>query len=392
MTGCAGRMLVVDDEEVVRDVCTRAIAGMGIVVESARNAAEAWALLNSRQFDCVLTDIFMPGSMDGTALTEEVGSRFPSTDMLIMTGNPNLTNAVSALKRGARDYLIKPFEPMALESAVTRCFERRRLSEELDKERSLRKELEAAYSELQKVERSKDAFVSILSHELRTPLAIAISAAEMIEEISDPKGAQKILEMLRSGLARESELIEDLLLFSSLASADLQVQSREVRPEDLIRALIESYRSIWEEKQLSLDVVFDEAAAPIWGDPALLQAAFKHLLLNAIRFNMKGGGVRIEARNRLEWLDVLFSDTGIGIAPEQQARIFDRFYQVAEHMTRQVGGLGLGLAIVRRIIEAHGGFITVASRAGGGSEFRVSLPIRKTRIGLAALAPAEKSY
>ena len=176
MTKCVGRMLVVDDEEIVRKVCTKTLEGMGITVESAGNAAEAWNLLNSREFDCVLTDISMPGSMDGTALTEEVKGRFQSTDMLIMTGNPNITTAVSTLKRGALDYLVKPFEPMALESAVTRCFERRRLSGELNNERSLRQELEAAFAELQKVERSKDAFISILNHELRTPLTIAIAA------------------------------------------------------------------------------------------------------------------------------------------------------------------------------------------------------------------------
>jgi signal transduction histidine kinase len=109
----------------------------------------------------------------------------------------------------------------------------------------------------------------------------------------------------------------------------------------------------------------------------LLRTAFKHLLLNAVRFNTNGGRVWIEATNAPGRLEIRFSDTGIGIAPEARARVFDRFYQVAEHMTRKVGGLGLGLAIVRRIIEAHGGHATVEPREGGGSVFLVSLPETK---------------
>lgn len=389
MTKCVGRMLVVDDEEPIRKICTRTLEGMGFTVESAENAEKAWALLNQKEFDCVLTDISMPGPMDGTALTEEVSGRFPGTDILIMTADPNLKTAVATLKHGALDYLIKPFEPMALESAVERCFERRRLSGELSNEKLLRQELAAAYAELQKTERSKDAFISILSHELRTPLTIAMAAAELLEEASDPKQVQETVKSLRSGLAREKEVIEDLLLFSRLAPADLQVQFHEVRPEALIRSLVENYRSLWEEKKLILELIIDEQLAPAWGDSALLETAFKHLLLNAIRFNTKGGRVRIEAKNRPDKIDVMFSDSGIGIAPEEQGRIFDRFYQVAEHMTRRVGGLGLGLAIVRRIVEAHGGSITAGSAKGGGSEFWVTLPRRPGAAGAFSPTPDE---
>lgn len=374
MKKCDGKMLVVDDEEMIRRLCARTLQGMGLIVESASSGQQAWSRLNQREFDCVLTDISMPGPMDGTVLTEEVKNRFPATDILIMTGNPNLITAVSTLKHGALDYLTKPFAPMVLESAVARCFERRRLSGELNKERMLRRELEAAYAELQKVERAKNSFISILNHELRTPLTIAISAAQMLERVSDPEQTHKIMDMLRSSLTRENEVIEELMLYSRVAPGDLVVERREIHLEEALRALVENYRSVWEPKQLSVEIVAGDAGEPFWGDSALLQDAFKHLLLNAVHFNTKGGRVCIEVRHRSGRLEVLFSDTGIGIAPELQAQIFDRFYQVAEHMTRSIGGLGLGLAIVRRIVEAHGGFITVSGRPGGGSEFMVSLP------------------
>lgn len=374
MTSCAGRMLIVDDEEVVQKACARTMADMGLVVETASNAKEAWTLLNRGDYDCVLTDIAMPGEMDGTALTEEVRSRFPSTDIIIMTGNPNLTTAVATLRRGALDYLIKPFGPATLEAAVTRCFERRRLSEELNREKTLRLELESAYAELQKTERAKDAFISVLNHELRTPLSIALAAAELLEKGLDKKHARQVLEMLRSSLARENDVVEDLLLFSKLTAGSLPLHLSEVRMGELIRALAANYRSVSEEKEVRLEIRIDPAIR-VRGDYSLLQTAFKHLLLNAVRFNTKGGLVRIEAVRTSRSLELLFADSGIGIAPELRAQVFDRFYQVAEHLTRKVGGLGLGLAIVRRIVEAHGGSVAVCGREGGGTEFRVSLPM-----------------
>lgn len=373
----AGRMLVVDDEESVRRVCVRTLAGLGIDVESAGSADEAWRLLNLREFDCVLSDISMPGSMDGTQLTEEVKARFPATDMLIMTGLPTVQTAVSTLKHGALEYLIKPFAPATLESAVRRCFERRRLSGELDREKTLRRELEAAYAELQKVERSKDAFISVLDHELRTPLAIAISATEILAQTKDPKEAGKVLEMLRSSLARENEVVSDILLFSGLTSGELRAHSDEVRMDGLIGELVEDYRSVWEKREVRVEVAFEGGHPLIQGDRELIKTAFKHLLLNAIQFNMKGGSVRIVGKSVPGRLEVLVSDTGVGVMPELQARIFDRFYQVAEHMTRRVGGLGLGLAIVRRIVESHGGSVSVAAREEGGTEFLVSIPTTK---------------
>ena len=358
----SGKMLVVDDEEPIRSLCERTLGRLGLAVEQAQNAQEALARLEREPFDCVLTDIVMPGPRDGAALTEEIRERFPATDVIVMTGAPTLAGAVSTLTHGALDYLSKPFGPTALESTVARCFEKRRLAAELHGEGLL------------KVERAKTAFLSILNHELRTPLTIAMAAAQVLETAPDPRQTEKAASLLRSSLAREKEVVEDLLLFSSLASGEMEIQKTEVPLEEMISSLAGNYKSLWEGKQLSLEILPGQTVTPFWGDQRLLQAAFKHLLLNAIRFNKKGGRVQIRGEVRSERVDVLFTDTGIGIAPNQQERIFDRFYQVAEHLTRQVGGLGLGLAIARRVAEVHGGTLSVASREGEGSVFTMSLP------------------
>jgi hypothetical protein len=368
-------VLVVDDEPVVRTVCERILRGMGLNVETAANGEEALARLKNGPWDCVLTDISMPGPVNGVALTEEIKHLYPSTDVVIMTGNPSVETAVSTLKYGASDYLTKPMKANALRSVVRRCLEKRRLSPDLNRENQLLLELSAAYTELQKVERLKNAFISTLGHELRTPLTIAISAAELLRDgCADPRRTKEIADVLRSSLAREKEVVEDLLLFSHLASGGTKAKSAEIDLREMIRALVENYKSIWEEKQLVVEMSFPDTLRPFHGDAALLKTAFKHLLLNAIQFNKKEGRVQLRIDDQPGNLHVLFTDTGIGIAQDQQALIFDRFYQVAEHMTRLVGGLGLGLAIVRRAVEAHGGSISISSQKEVGSTFKVTLP------------------
>src|SRR4029077_18263791 len=124
----------------------------------------------------------------------------------------------------------------------------------------------------------------------------------------------------------------------------------------------------------TVQLALDEPLHTIVGDPDLLETAFKHLMNNAVHFNKKGGLIKLQAKNQGDQVQISFADTGIGIPNDKVSMVFDSFYQVADYMTRDVGGIGLGLAIVRRIVEAHGGSIMVQSREGQGSEFRILLP------------------
>jgi DNA-binding NtrC family response regulator len=133
------RILVVDDEPQIREVCRRTLERLDFDVQFAETGDQALALLKDHTFDFVLTDINMPGSTDGVRLAEEVKYRSPSTDVVIMTGYPSVDTAVLALKQGVYDYLLKPFSPAYLDCVVTRCFEKRRLSKELDREKLLRR-------------------------------------------------------------------------------------------------------------------------------------------------------------------------------------------------------------------------------------------------------------
>jgi signal transduction histidine kinase len=374
--GPRAAILVVDDEDAIRRLCERVLSGLGFSVRTADNGEEALARLKESPADIVLTDLSMP-VMDGVRLTEEIGRRHPGTDVIVMTAYPRLETAIPLLRSGAYDYLIKPFDGDVLSAVVDRCSQKRRLSTDLSREKVLRAELEATYQELQKVEKMKEAFLSRINHELRTPLAPAVLALESLEkEVSSPT-ARRMLHTAQANLARLQEILENLLVFAELRRQDFTPYATGVDLGAMLEALVERYRTTAEEKDVRVEISLDREAREAWGAPKLLETAFKHLLLNAIQFNRRGGVVRIRTLQSGGRIHVLFEDTGMGVPDSQQDRIFDSFYQVAEYLTREVGGLGLGLAIVRRVAEAHGGTVSVSSDGKSGSVFRFELPFRQ---------------
>ena len=370
----SGRALVVDDDDQVRGFCRKVLEGLGMAVETAGCAKEAWERMLGGRFDFVLTDIAMADPHAGVTLAEEVKNRWPETDVLMMTGQPALETAIPSLKTGVFDYLIKPFPRRQLEAVVRRLIGLRRLARELGREKLLRSELEAAYAELQKVERLKVALLSRVSHELRTPVTVARMAAGLLEaEVPGPVG-KDILRKLAGAIGRMEDVAEDLILFARTETGDLPLDKAQTDLQALLAGVIEAHRPLWERRRLSVTLSSEGERRTILADGGLLKTAFTRLLLNAIHFNRKGGRIDVSVGYGPAEVAVAFSDTGAGVALDQREKIFDGLYQAAEHMTREVGGLGVGLAVARRIMEAHGGAISVSSRVGEGSVFTVRLP------------------
>lgn len=370
-----GRVLIVDDEPAVRSFCLRSLAELGLVAEGAASGDEAWRLFQDGRYDLVLTDIHMPGELDGARLVAEIKQRSPATDVIIMTGLPELETAVATLKSGAHDYLIKPFNRDFLTSVVGRCLEKRRLAEELGREKIMRAELEAAYGELQKVERLKEAILARVHHELRTPVTVALLAAEFLSSEPLSEAGRRHCRTLRERIGGLKEVIENVLLFSDLRQSGFPLARTAVDLKPLLAGIVEKFRPLWEDRRLEVKLDLSELLEPLDLDAALMESACAHLLLNAIHFNRTGGRIVVSAERRGDAAVLSFSDTGIGFPRDQRNRLADGFYQAAEHMTRKVGGLGLGLAIVRRIAEAHGGTISAAGREGEGSVFTLFLPV-----------------
>jgi signal transduction histidine kinase len=374
--GAVGRILVVDDEPGIREVCERTLRAMGFEVKSAPDGQAALKKLDEQDFDFVLTDLSMPAPVDGTRLTEMIKSRSPFIDVVIMTAYPTLETAIQLLKNGAYDYLSKPFSQDLLESVVARCFEKRRLSDELDREKSQRRELAAAYAELQKVEHLKEAILSRLSHELRTPVCTSLLALETMQALNPEPEKLKHLDIMRSSLSRLQKTVEDVLFLARSSQDGLPLRRSPTDLKVMIEKVAQHYGSLWRSKQIRLETRLEELSEPVPVDPGHMETALKQLLLNAIHFNRKKGSILIQGRRHDSGIGISFIDTGVGIPKENIPDIFDGFYQAAEYLTREVGGLGLGLAIVRRIAEAHGGAVRVESEEGRGSTFTLSLPER----------------
>jgi signal transduction histidine kinase len=365
----APSVLVVDDEPEVRTLCGRVLRGMGLAVELSSGPADAAARLAAARFDVVLTDLAMPDPGDGERLMAEVRRRDPAADLLVMTGYPALESAVSSLRQGVYDYLVKPFGPASLQAAVTRCLEKRSLSEELGREKSLRTELASAYGELQKVEHAKEAVLSRVSHEFRTPLFNAFLALDALAAGSAGGGLE-----LRGALERLQTLVEDLL--SAAAAGRGACRRDDVDLAALLGGLSAALRREGEGRRVGIVVDVEPAAGRLRGDAEVLRAAFRHLLHNAVRFSRPGTTVRVRAERVPEGTRVAFIDQGPGIPAGELPRVFDSFYQAAEHMSRSMGGLGLGLAIARSAAEAHGGALWVESAEGRGTTFTFLVPER----------------
>lgn len=366
-------ILVVDDEAPMRELCRRALAETGVSVETASGADEALALLHRNTFDIMITDMHMSHPRAGVNLTEEARSRWPRTDILIMTGQPSLETAIPALKSGAADYLIKPFSILQFQAVVRRLLGMRRLRHELEREKLLNRKLAEDYAVLQKVERVKAALLGRVNHELRTPVTIALLSAELIGDKVSPSGHDLYANLL-TALRQMRTVVEDLLLFAQTQEDGFQITRAPVDLWPVLEGLLAGYRPLWEEQGLSAGLELEGERRPLQADAEFMKTAFSQLLLNAIRFNRKGGSIRIVASYGPQETAFSFTDTGEGIPPEEQSKIFDGLYQVADYLTRKVGGLGVGLAVVRRIVEAHGGSVSVKSSPGNGSNFTILLP------------------
>jgi hypothetical protein len=252
--------------------------------------------------------------------------------------------------------------------------ERKRVEAEreelLGRERSARAEAEQA-------NRLKDEFLATVSHELRTPLTSILGWAHLMRGGQlEGDGMARALETIERNARAQAQLIEDLLDVSRIVTGKLRLDVRTVDPVSFIEPVFEALRPTAEAKGVRLMKVFDTGTTPVLGDPARLQQVVWNLLSNAVKFTPKGGRVRVSLARTGSNVEIVVADTGAGIAPEFLPHVFERFRQSDQTASRRHGGLGLGLAIVRHLVELHGGAVSVDSLGEGtGATFTVTLPV-----------------
>ncbi|HYY96225.1 MAG TPA: ATP-binding protein, partial [Pyrinomonadaceae bacterium] len=238
-------------------------------------------------------------------------------------------------------------------------------------------EKERLYREAQEASRLKDEFLATVSHELRTPLTAILGWAHMLRTGQFAGGdAAKALETIERNARSQAQLIDDLLDVSRIITGKLRIDVRPVDPNSFIESAIESVRPAAEAKGVRVQRIMDTGVVSVTGDPVRLQQVVWNLLSNAIKFTPRGGRVLVRMERVNSHVEITVSDTGAGIAPEFLPHVFDRFRQADQRTTRQHGGMGLGLAIVRHLVELHGGTVRAESAGEGqGSTFTVLLPV-----------------
>jgi PAS domain S-box-containing protein len=258
-----------------------------------------------------------------------------------------------------------------------------------EREELLRRE-KLAREQAEVASRSKDEFLSLLSHELRTPLNAILGWSRMLTTSQlEPEPAKEALSAIERNARLQSRLIDDMLDVSRILAGKLRLDAQPTDLTAAINAAVDTLRPAADAKKIRLYVVLDYGSGTVLGDPVRLQQIVWNLLSNAIKFTPKLGSVRVTLARIDSHFEITVSDTGRGIEDKILPFIFDRFRQGDSSTTKEFGGLGLGLSIVRQLVELHGGSVHAGNLAEGGAIFRVVLPVAATHLPREADGEAE---
>jgi signal transduction histidine kinase/ActR/RegA family two-component response regulator len=303
---------------------------------------------------------------------------------------------VHGLEAGADGYLTHPVEPPVLIATVhaflrTRQAESIRVKYEEEREALLRSE-RIARAEAEEANRLKDDFLATLSHELRTPLSAIVGWSSVLRlGVSDAAELAEGLEAIERNAMAQSQLIGDLLDISRITTGKIRLDLQLLDPSTVVESALSAILPIANQKGIKVAKECSANAGPIQGDPARMQQVLWNLINNAVKFTLQGGKVFISVVRSGDRVEMRVQDTGEGIAPDLLPMIFDRFRQGDSSITREHGGLGLGLAIAKQLVELHGGTISAESAGLGlGTTFLVSLPIATSSRSSASMPVIEE--
>lgn len=246
-----------------------------------------------------------------------------------------------------------------------------------DKEREKLFDMETkARQEAEAANRMKDEFLAVLSHELRAPLNAILGWACLLKDSSKKEELDTGLEVIERNTLAQAKLVEDLLDMSRVTSGKIRLDLQSVDLRTVINTAEEAILPSATAKKIRVTSMVDPLAGPVRGDPSRLQQVLWNLLSNSVKFTPEGGRIEMVVERVNSHVEISVSDTGAGITPEFLPHVFDRFRQADSTITRRYGGLGLGLALVKTLVEMHGGSIHAKSAgAGQGATFRISLPL-----------------
>ncbi len=360
-------ILNIDDNEAGRYATGRILARAGFRLAEAATAAEGIEMARSLQPDLILLDVNLP-DMSGFEVCRYLKTDQETTSIPVMLMSASFVGSrdqIKGLEGGADGYLTEPLEPEVLLAHINAILRMRQAERKLD----------FALQEAEAANRAKDQFLAVLSHELRTPLNPILAAVTLLTDMDLPGESRPLIDIIHRNALLEARLIDDLLDVTRIAKGKLQMQFDVVNVHAVIQDVVEICSADIESKRLELDLRLNATATYVRADMARLQQVIWNLIKNAVKFTAAGGRIAISTMNSADGsIQISVVDNGIGIEPHLLTTIFDAFDQGAATTNRTFGGLGLGLAISRSIVNAHQGTLVAASAGlGHGSTFTVEL-------------------
>jgi signal transduction histidine kinase len=388
--GWRPRVLIADDNADMRDYLGR-ILGQGYDVTTVADGRAALEEVRTNTPDLVLTDVMMP-NIDGFGLLAAIRAdeAHRSLPVIILSARAGEEARIEGLSAGADDYIAKPFSAREMIARVTSQLALSRLRR--DSEQALAE----SERQLREADRRKDEFLALLAHELRNPLAPIRTGLELIRLADDsPEAVRRVRAVMERQVAHMVRLIDDLLDIARITSGKIVLQRAPTPLSWLVQGAVDAQRAALDARHIELCIDLPPRTCIVDVDPTRLTQVLSNILHNALKFTPPHGKVRISAAARSRAssageLEITISDTGMGISQEMLPRIFNLFEQGEHPPDHTQGGLGIGLALARRLVLMHGGQIDAHSEGTGkGSEFVVRLPLLAESS--APVSPSQRS-
>jgi signal transduction histidine kinase len=367
--------MVIEDSEEGRTMLRRFLEPSGYDVKIFASAEEALTFAGGIAPDLILLDVILP-AMNGYECCRILREREDTkvVPVIMITSLEAMEDKIRGFEAGADDFVTKPINRLELLCRIRSQMKIRELIHQQKKTEVLQEK----YKVYQELEKLRDSFVSILSHELKTPLSVMkgymdVLSGTMRSRDTSPLVRESLSEIGFS-LNQLESLLNDLLDYSNLKSGKATLERSDIELSELIMLSIDSLASPAREKNQNLTFRGSTRKVTLSLDRSKILQVLFQLLRNAISFTPEGGNIEVELRDFEDSVQIVIADTGIGMSTEQKEKVFDPFYQADHYMTRRVGGMGLGLSIVKHIVENHGGRIDLESEIGRGTLCTITLP------------------
>ncbi|HAN18731.1 MAG: hypothetical protein A2X13_13085 [Bacteroidetes bacterium GWC2_33_15] len=366
-------VLVVDDEPGIRSGVSRILnnftvsfpfmdADMGFNVIEVGTGEDAIEEIKNKHIDIVLLDNKLPG-IQGTDVLEFINKNKPEIIVMMITSYASLELAVKATSQGAYDFIPKPFTPQELKSSLENVSKHLFL-------RGVTKKLKQEGKEI------RYQFLSVLSHELKSPLNAIEGYLRIMQEKQAGSRIEDYEQMIDRSLQRVKgmrNLIMDLLDLTKIKFEKKTEKFQMLKLKEIAQYAIEAINPYAIQKDIHFSLREDDEVT-INADPGDIEIIFNNLISNAVKYNKEGGVVDIELKNEKEKISIQIKDSGIGLNKDEITQLFNEFYRVKNEQTRHISGSGLGLPIVKRVVDLYHGDIHIESEPGIGSTFTVVLP------------------